>query len=122
MTKQTILMAGPYRSRTDDNAAKMERNLRTLEEHALEVYRRGHLPLIGEWVALPLMSIAGSKRIGDEVYEEFAYPVASRLIDLCDGVLRIEGESTGADEDVRKALERGIPVYRSLSEVPDARG
>jgi hypothetical protein len=36
-------------------------------------------------------------------------------------VLRIEGESKGADEDVRIAKERGLPVYFRLQDVPVAR-
>jgi hypothetical protein len=33
-------------------------------------------------------------------------------------VLRLPGESTGADNDVRIARERGIPVYHAIEEVP----
>lgn len=120
MAGQTILIAGPYRSGTGNDPGRMEQNLRTLEQHALAVYRKGHLPLIGEWVALPLIAVAGSQQVGDEIYHEFAYPVASRLIGRCDAVLRIEGASVGADEDVRQATELGLTVYRSLDQVPQA--
>ncbi len=120
MAQQTILIAGPYRSGTHDEPTRMAENLRTLEIFALEVYRRGHLPLIGEWVALPLMSVAGSQYVGDTIYDSYAYPVALRLITICDAVLRIEGLSSGADEDVRQATDRGISIYRSLEEVPIA--
>ncbi len=120
MAQQTILIAGPYRSGTNDDPTHMAENLRKLETYALEVYRKGHLPLIGEWVALPLMRAAGSRSVGDRIYDSYAYPVASRLISICDAILRIEGASNGADEDVRQATERGISVYRSLKEVPSA--
>jgi hypothetical protein len=33
-------------------------------------------------------------------------------------VLRIPGESRGADLDVARAHERGLPVYRSVDELP----
>jgi hypothetical protein len=36
----------------------------------------------------------------------------------CSAVLRLEGESKGADNDVRIANERGIAVYHSLDAVP----
>lgn len=55
-----ILIAGPYRSGTGDDPALMEKNLRTLEAVALPLYRAGHIPLIGEWIALPLLREAGS--------------------------------------------------------------
>jgi hypothetical protein len=32
--------------------------------------------------------------------------------------LRIPGESKGADQDVRMARERGLPVFRSVEEIP----
>jgi hypothetical protein len=33
-------------------------------------------------------------------------------------VLRVEGQSKGADEDVRLAKERGLPVYFRVQEIP----
>lgn len=113
-----ILIAGPYRSGTADDPAKMAGNLRALEEYALPIWRAGHVPMIGEWVALPLMGVAGSRKVGDEVYEEIAYPVAGRLIERCDAILRVAGASKGADEDVRKAKARGILVFTSADEIP----
>ena len=115
-----ILIAGPYRSGTNDVPELMAQNLARLERAALDVYEAGHVPVIGEWIALPIMRLKGSQKIGDTVYEQYAYPVAHRLLELCDAVLRIEGESKGADEDVRRALKHGKPVYRSASEVPAA--
>jgi hypothetical protein len=117
-TPLMILIAGPYRSGTGDDPALMERNLRTLEAVALPLYRAGHIPLIGEWIALPLLREAGSTRPGDEVYDEILYPIANRLLSRCDAVLRLPGASKGADEDVRLAKERGLAVYESLSDVP----
>ncbi|MBI2517452.1 MAG: DUF4406 domain-containing protein [Opitutae bacterium] len=113
-----ILIAGPYRSGTNDDPALMARNLRALEAVALPLYRAGHTPMIGEWVALPLLREAGSARIGDALWEEILYPVAHRLLMKCDAVLRIEGASKGADNDVRLALERGLKVYHRLADVP----
>jgi hypothetical protein len=36
----------------------------------------------------------------------------------CDAVLRVPGESAGADQDGRLARERGLPVYFSVEGVP----
>jgi hypothetical protein len=113
-----ILIAGPYRSGTGDDPARMAENLRNLESVALPLYRAGHLPLIGEWVALPLLREAGSKRPGDAVYDEILYPIAHRLLSRCDAVLRLPGASKGADEDVRIARELRLPVFESLADVP----
>lgn len=91
----------------------------SLEAMALPLFRKGHMPMIGEWAALPLLELAGSKGLGDEVWDEIQYPVAHRLLEKCDAVLRIDGASQGADNDVRIAKERGLKVYHSLDEVPD---
>jgi len=115
-----ILIAGPYRSGTNDNPNLMHQNLSKLESVALPLFRKGHIPMIGEWVALPLIHLAGSRKPGDEAWEEIQYPVAHRLLEKCDAVLRLDGASKGADEDVRKAKERGLKVYYDLEEVPDA--
>lgn len=115
-----ILIAGPYRSGTNDNPNLMQQNLSRLESVALPLFRKGHIPMIGEWVALPLIHLAGSRNPGDEAWEEIQYPVAHRLLEKCDAVLRLDGASKGADEDVRKAKERGLKVYYNLDEVPDA--
>ncbi len=113
-----ILIAGPYRSGTNDDPRLMQQNLDRLESVALPLFRLGHVPMIGEWVALPLLRHAGSTRPGDAAYEEILYPVAHRLLERCDAVFRMEGASKGADEDVRIALERGLKVYYKLEDVP----
>lgn len=113
-----ILIAGPYRSGTGDDPKRMAANLRTLESVALPLYRAGHIPLIGEWIALPLLREAGSKKPGDAIYDEILYPIANRLLARCDAVLRLPGYSKGADEDVRLAREIGLPVYEKLADVP----
>jgi hypothetical protein len=46
------------------------------------------------------------------------YPTAERLLQRCDAVLRLAGESRGADQDVAIARDRGIPVYYRLDEIP----
>lgn len=114
-----ILIAGPYRSGTNDDPDLIKKNLEKLESVALPLFRKGHMPMIGEWVALPLMNLAGSKKLGDEVWDEIQYPVAHRLLEKCDAVLRIEGESKGADQDVRIAEERGLQIFYDIKDVPD---
>ncbi|HNP78947.1 MAG TPA: DUF4406 domain-containing protein, partial [Cyclobacteriaceae bacterium] len=113
-----ILIAGPYRGGTNDDPALMRKNLDHLESVALPLFRMGHVPMIGEWVALPLTQLAGSKKPGDDAWNEIQYPVAHRLLEKCDAVLRLEGASAGADQDVRVAKEKGIPVYYRLEDIP----
>ena len=113
-----ILIAGPYRSGTGDDPKKMAENLKRLEEPSYALFKAGHLPMIGEWVALPVWHAAGGKSIGEDLYEENLHPTAGRPLQLCEGVLRLPGDSKGADNDVRIARERGIPVWYGLEDVP----
>jgi hypothetical protein len=113
-----ILIAGPVRSGTNGDIERIKQNLSVMEQYALKVYEKGHTPVIGEWLALPLAEAAGSKMMGDEISESFLYPVAHRLIYHCDAILRIPGESNGADNDVIIGLERGMHIYRELTEIP----
>lgn len=113
----TILIAGPYRSGTNDDPALMAQNLQRMEEAALPLFRAGHIPIIGEWFALPLLKQAGCKYAGDEIYEEISYPIARRLIARCDAILRIEGPSKGADGDVKHAEAMGLKVYYKLEDI-----
>jgi hypothetical protein len=119
MTKPLmILIAGPYASGTDGDPVLMQQNLDRLERAAWPLFRAGHIPMIGEWVALPVLSSAGATGPSDPLAAEVMYPVAHRLLQHCDGVLRLPGESRGADQDVAIARERGIPVYTALEDVP----
>jgi hypothetical protein len=115
---QMILIAGPYRSGTNDDPTKMAANLKHLESVSWSLFQAGYVPMIGEWVALPIWQVAGGQTVGDDLYEQILHPTAGRLLQLCDAVLRLEGASKGADNDVKLAQERGIPVYYSLGEVP----
>lgn len=115
-----ILIAGPYRSGTNDDPALMRANLAKLEAVSYDLFRAGHIPMIGEWVALPIWRVAGGERVGDALYDAILHPTAHRLLSRCDAVLRLPGASKGADNDVKIALERGIPVYHNLKDVPSA--
>ncbi len=114
-----ILIAGPYRSGTNDDPTKMAANLRQLESVSWALFQAGYVPMIGEWVALPIWRVAGGQTVGDDLYEQVLHPTAGRLLQLCDAVLRLKGASKGADNDVKLAQERGIPVYYNLNEVPN---
>jgi len=118
---QLILIAGPYRSGTDDDPDLMAANLARLEEAAWPIFRAGHIPMIGEWVALPVLRGAGARSVADPLAEDVMYPTAERLLEHCDAVLRLPGQSKGADQDVTIARRRGLPVYERVEDIPTAR-
>src|SRR5215831_8980400 len=112
-----ILVAGPYRSGTNDDPRLIAVNVKAMTESALAIYKMGHLPVLGEWFALPLIEAAGSKQIGDEVFSKIFHPVAVQLIGHCDAVLRIGGASAGADEMIQRGREKGKIIFHSLDEI-----
>lgn len=115
-----ILVAGPYRSGTNDDPALIKKNVQEMESYALPIFRAGHIPILGEWLALPLVELAGSRTIGDEAFNEIFHPIAVRLLGKCDAVLRVGGPSAGADEMVRVGRSLGLNIYTTPSEIPKA--
>jgi len=76
-----ILIAGPYRSGTNDDPARIAANMQVMESYALPIFEKGHIPMLGEWLALPLVKLAGSTKIGDEAFNKIFHPIAERLLD-----------------------------------------
>lgn len=106
------MIAGPYSTGGAD-ALQRAANLTVLNEAALQVFRRGHIPVIGVNAALPIIAVAG-----EAAYDEIMMPVSLALAGRCDACLRVGGPSAGADAEVERFSERGLPVYRSIDDVP----
>ncbi|MFI6595866.1 hypothetical protein ACIBHX_06440 [Nonomuraea sp. NPDC050536] len=115
-----ILVAGPYRSGTGDDPAKLAANVHAMNAAALELFHAGHLPVTGEALALPLIELAGSSRVGDGPFDRIFHPIAERLLERCDAVLRIGGPSAGADAMVEQARAQGKGVFTELADIPAA--
>jgi len=116
-----ILVAGPYRSGTGDDPARIAANHRAIQAACLELFRAGHLPVNGEDLALPLAELAGSTQVGDAAFDEVFHPMGRRLVARCDGVLRLPGASAGSDEMVALAQDRGAAVWTSIDQIPAVR-
>jgi Gamma-glutamyl cyclotransferase, AIG2-like len=113
-----ILVAGPYRSGSGDDPVKLAAKVKAMESYTLPLFRAGHIPIVGEWLALPLVELAGSTRIGDAAFNEVFHPIAERLVSRCDAILRVGGPSAGADEMVRQGKSLGKMVFERLEDVP----
>ena len=113
-----VLIAGPYRSGTGDDPALIARNMQAMNESALAVLRAGHLPVAGEWFALPLIETAGSACMGDATWDAIFHPAAERIAARCDACLRIGGASAGADAMVAIFERAGRPVFRRVEDLP----
>jgi hypothetical protein len=87
----------------------------------MPLFRAGHVPVLGEWIALPLVKLAGSRRTGDEPFNEVFHPIAVRLLEHCDAVLRVGGPSAGADLMVQTARKKGLRIFERIEDVPGCR-
>ena len=111
-----IMVAGPYLAgaRTEEDRAA---NLRRMNDAAVAVFDRGHVPIIGVNLALPVIDAAGQDR-----FEAIMMPLSLAAAERCDACLRLPGASTGADAEVATFRRRGLPVFFSIDEIPDATG
>jgi hypothetical protein len=120
--RMLILISGPYMTGTDGDEERIRENLARMEAMALPVYERGHLAVVAEWLSWPVIEAAGGVDHASDQFTEYQYPVAHRLLSMCDAVLRIPGESRGADLECDLAREMGMPVYSSLGDIPRCAG
>jgi hypothetical protein len=74
-----VLIAGPYRSGTGDDPEKMAANLRRLDEASWPLFKGGNLPVIGEWVALPVWRAHGARPAREATLDQFA-PEFGRVV------------------------------------------
>ncbi len=111
MKQQWIMIAGPY---TSGARSQKERagNHRELNTAAYEIFKKGHIPIIGVNLALPIIDA-----VGQECFDELMMPISLAADERCDAVLRIPGHSEGADEEVARIRESGGDVYESLDEI-----
>ena len=107
-----IMIAGPYLAgaRTESERAA---NHRRLNEAAVAVFERGHVPIIGVNLALPIIEAAGRDR-----FEDIMMPISLAAAQRCDACLRLAGSSSGADQEVQVFRDRGLPVFLSVDEIP----
>ena len=106
-----IAVAGPYSAPT---AAQRQQNLDAMNRAAAELMRRGHIPVIGVNAALPVVEMLKSS----DRYEAIM-AISLAVVGCCDAILII-GDSPGVDRERALLVAQGRPVYRSLTDVPDA--
>lgn len=106
-----IVIAGPYSAKTEEQKAA---NLKAMNAAAAEVYKLGHIPVIGVNAAL---------FVADELPElerrEVINNISFAVVERCDAILMI-GSSAGADTERDIIKAKGLPVYYSIKEIPKA--
>jgi hypothetical protein len=110
-----VMISGPYTAGGADARGRAA-NLARMNDAAVAVFRRGHVPIIGVNLALPIIEAAG----GAGAFDEIMMPLSLAAADRCDGCLRIGGASRGADDEVARFRAAGKPVWTSIDELPAA--
>ena len=109
-----IMVAGPYASSGADAALRAER-LAAMNRAALALFRLGHVPVIGVNMALPVIAAAEG-----DAYDEVMLPLSLALAERCDAILRLPGDSHGADAEAARFRAAGKPVFAAIAEIPRA--
>ena len=114
-----ILVAGPYRSGTGDDPAKIQANVDAMmDDRAAARSGPGTCRCSANGTRCRSSSSRARRRIGDAVFDEIFHPVARRLVQKCDAVLRIGGASAGADDMVATARRFDRQVFTRIEDIP----
>lgn len=114
-----ILVAGPYRCGTNDDPLLKKANFKKLEAAALSLFRAGHIPVIGEWIAWPVTELNGLINHVSLPKDIKLFPITQCQLSKCDAVLRLSGLSEKADADVKFASDIGLKIYYGLEEIEE---
>lgn len=97
-----VYIAGPY------TIGDVAENVREAILAAEEVAFCGHVPII------PHLSHLWHLVIPHDY--EFWCELTMRMLDRCDALVRLPGESRGADKEIERALELNLPVFYGIEE------
>ncbi|AZE04844.1 GDP-mannose pyrophosphatase NudK [Pseudomonas chlororaphis] len=108
----TILVAAPRYSGAEDPAA-LAQQVANLDDCAARLFEAGHSPVFGQWLGLAAEESSAAGEPGAGFQER-----AQQQLQRCDALLRIGGACASADALVAMGEGLGLPVYRSLQDIP----
>jgi len=54
--------------------AAIAKNLKAMEDYALPIFEKGHLAVVGEWLAWPVIRQAGGESHSSQQFSDYQYP------------------------------------------------
>lgn len=105
-----IGVAGPYSATSIE---ERRRNLDIMHNAAVEVFKKGHIPLVGIDAAIPV--VAQMKFETEEERYDAIMRISLTVIDQCDALLVI-GESRGVQMEKDLIEKKGLKVFYNLNE------
>lgn len=103
MKYKYIYIAGPY------TKGDVVMNVRAAVEAAEEVIKIGYMPYV------PHLSHLWHCMSPHDI--DYWYRLDNEWLKRCDALVRLPGESSGADAEVRLADSLGIPVFDSVNDL-----
>lgn len=105
-----IYVAGPIGALDEHRPAK----LRAAIDAGAALLLAGHAPFVPHlWAAaMQDREVTADALAHYETWMEYDFA----MLEVCDAVLRIPGHSPGADREVARAMQLGLPVYYSVEE------
>ncbi len=104
-----IYVAGPYSA---DNPRSTQLNVNKAISVGCELIKKGYAPFIPHLCYYICLHPAGNFE-----YETWT-KYGSVWLRQCEAFFYI-GQSPGADEEYKEAIEMGIPIYTDIKDVPD---
>lgn len=101
-----VYIAGPY------SLGNVAVNVHEAMEEAHRLMDRGHMPFCPHLTHF--MHIQHPRDYNDWI------ALDAQWLQFAQCVLRLPGQSRGADSEVKLALKLGIPVYYAIEEIPSA--
>jgi len=89
-------------------------NMRQAIEAADVISERGHFPFTPHLFDLWALMSPVKKN------QTFMFEQVSHWLQFCDIIVRLPGESSGADREVSMAYDKGIPVYYGVQEFKES--
>lgn len=105
-----IFISGPYSK--PSHPREVQRNVSRAIVHGIWLMQKGHSVFIPHYSHYMHLHPACTFEYEEYLRNDMAW------LEVSQGVLRLPGESVGADKEVQRARELGIPVFYSLEEVP----
>ncbi len=121
--RKRIYIAGPI------SKGDLTENVNRATAAFVALAKAGFAPFCPHWscyaspatrVSEHVVSNLGTVHGSEEMQHADWMGVDLAWVAVSDGVLRLPGESTGADLEVSLAIERGLPVFLSVAEVVNA--
>jgi hypothetical protein len=110
-----VMVAGPVGRLRGLPVEEVEANLGAIRRAALEVWRRGHVPVVGVHEAYPLIELLEE----GEAAAAMVDAISNGLAERCDAIVLL-GHSAAALEEARRVAAHGGTVFESAAQLPDA--